>query len=123
MNKRYIVRLTPDERERLAQIVSTGRAAAYKIKHANILLKSDADGPKWPAAQTASAFLCAQQTVYNVRRRFVTQSLDAALERKRQARPSRTPILDGEGQARLLQIACSEPHGRGLPGNKVSYVT
>lgn len=91
------MRLTQDERDRLTEVVSVGNAAAYKIKHASILLKSDADGPKWPTAQTASAFSCAEQTVYNVRQRFVTQGLDAALERKRRARPPCAPMLDGEG--------------------------
>lgn len=109
MAMKYIVRLTQEERDQLTETVSTGKAAAYKIKHAHILLKSDADGPNWAAAQVASAFSCAQQTVYNVRQRFVSQGLDAALERKRRAHPPCAPILDGEGQARLLQIACSEP--------------
>lgn len=71
MNKRYIVRLTQNERDRLTTWVSTGKAAAYKIKHANVLLKTDADGPNWTDTQTASAFSCTQQTVGNLRPRFV----------------------------------------------------
>lgn len=62
MAKKYIVQLRRDERDRLTKTVSTVKAAAYKIKHANILLKSDAGGPNWSAAQVASAFSCAQQT-------------------------------------------------------------
>lgn len=109
MPKKYIVRLTIAERDRLTELVSTGKAAAYKIKHANVLLKVDADGPDWTDRQTADAFSCTAQTVVNIRQRFVAQGLEAALGRKRQARPSRAPVLDGEGQARLIQIACSQP--------------
>jgi hypothetical protein len=109
MNKKYIVRLSADEREQLTQMVSTGKAAAYKIKHAHILLKADADGPNWPDAKIADAFSCVAQTVFNVRQRWVTQGLEAALGRKHRAKPPCAPLLDGEGQARLVQIACSEP--------------
>lgn len=109
MVKKYIVRLTEDERQQLTELVSTGKAAAYKIKHAFVLLKADADGPNWTAKQTAAAFSCSMQGVYNIRQRFVTEGLQAALGRKPRQRPSRTPVLDGAGQARLLQIACSQP--------------
>lgn len=109
MHKKYIVRLTSDERDRLTDLVSTGKAAAYKIKHANILLKTDADGPDWTDARAATAFSCAPLTVFNIRQRFVERGLDAALERKRRAHPPRAPILDGDKQARLLSIACSTP--------------
>lgn len=109
MNKRYIVRLTGEERERLGSLVSKGKAAAYKIKHANILLKADADEAAWKDKRIAKAFGCHVQTVENVRQRFVTQGLDRALGRKKQARPSRQRKLDGEGEARLIALACSEP--------------
>jgi transposase len=109
MNKKYIVRLTDAERERLQALVTKGKAAAYKIKHANILLKGDADGPAWMDKQIAEAFGCHVHTVENVRKRCVLQGLDAALERKKQARPSRERKLDGEGEARLIALACSEP--------------
>jgi len=52
MNKKYIVRLTKAERIQLKQVIAKGKAAAYKIKHAHILLKVDADGPKMPTGQT-----------------------------------------------------------------------
>ena len=109
MNKRYIVRLTPGEREELACLVSKGKAAAYKIMRAHILLKADADGPGWFDRQIAEAFGCHARTVENVRRRLVLEGLPAALERKKRARPPRTPILDGAGEARLIALACSEP--------------
>jgi transposase len=109
MNKRYIVRLTPEERKHLEEFVSKGKRAAYKIKHANILLKADADGPGWPDEAIAEAFSVHEHTVRNVRQRFVEHGVNAALERKKQDAPSRKPILDGEKQARLLAIGCSQP--------------
>lgn len=109
MAKTYIVRLTNEERERLGALISKGKAAAYKIKHANILLKADADGPSWKDARIAEAFGCCVRTVEHVRRRCVTQGLQRALGRKKQARPSRQRKLDGEGEARLIAVACSEP--------------
>ena len=109
MNKKYIVRLTSEERKDLEKSVSKGRRAAYKIKHANILLKADADGPGWSDDAIAEAFSVHEHTVRNVRERFVEHGMKAALERKKQDAPSRKPILDGEKQARLLAIGCSQP--------------
>lgn len=109
MNKKYIVRLTTKERKYLEDFVSKGKRAAYKIKHANILLKADADGPGWSDEAIAEAFSAHSHTVRNVRQRFVEQGLDAALERKKRSAPPRKRILDGEAEARLLAIGCSEP--------------
>ncbi|MHC4200827.1 MAG: helix-turn-helix domain-containing protein [Planctomycetota bacterium] len=108
-NKKYVVRLTDGEREELACMVKKGRAAAYKIRHANILLKADADGPAWPDTRIAEAFGCHRGTVENVRRRCALEGLEAAIVRKRQKKLSRERKLDGEGEARLIAIACSEP--------------
>jgi len=109
MHKKHIVCLTEEERVLLAGLVSKGRAPAYKIKHANVLLKVDEDGPNWSDAQAAEAFSCAPRTVFTVRRRFVEHGLEAALERRQRDRPPRAPILDGEKEARLIQLANSEP--------------
>jgi len=107
--KKYIIRLTQAEREQLGALVKKGKAAAYRIKHANILLKADADGPAWIDKRIAEAFGCHVRTVENVRRRCVLEGLEAALERNKQARPRRERKLDGEGEARLIALACSEP--------------
>ena len=109
MNKKYIVRLTAEERKYLKEFVSKGKRSAYKIKHANILLKADADGPGWSDEAIADAFMVNSNTVRNVRQRFVERGLEAALARKKQRSPSRNRILDGEKEARLLAIGCSEP--------------
>ena len=109
MNKKYIVRLTAAERQKLQQMVSKGRAAAYKIKHANILLLADADGPAWSDEQIAEAVSCHPGTVANVRMRLVQRGVEGALARKKQDRPSRQRLLDGRKEARLIALACSEP--------------
>jgi hypothetical protein len=106
MAKRYIVRLTVAEREQLEQLVSSGKSAAYRIKHAHILLKADADGPAWSDEQIARAFGCHRNTVGNVRERFVEQGFEAALERKKRATPGRTPVCDGQAEAQLIALRC-----------------
>lgn len=109
MNKRYVVRLTEQEREHLHALIRKGKAAAYKIKHANILLKADADGPAWRDEAIATAFSVHTHTVAGIRERFVTQGLAAALNRKKQERPSQQPLFDGEAEARLIALGCSVP--------------
>lgn len=109
MNKKYIVRLTAEEHKELEDLVKKGKTQAYRIKHANILLAVDADGPNWPDYQAAKAYKCHQNTVVNVRQRFVEQGFEDALERKKQQSASRKRIIDGESEARLISIACSTP--------------
>ena len=109
MNKKYIVRLNSEERDLLEAMVKKGKGMVYKIKHANILLTVDADGPGLTDTQAAKAFHCHLNTVVNVRQRFVEHGLEGALERKKQEAPSRKRILDGEKEARLIAIACSKP--------------
>ena len=109
MNKKYIVRLTEAEREQLEVLVSKGKTAAYRVKHANILLMTDADGPNMADEQVAKALACHTNTVRNVRQRLVEQGFEAALERQKQERASRAKILDGEKEARLIAVCCSKP--------------
>ena len=108
VSEKFIVRLSPEERQRLEELVHKGKSVAYRIKHANILLKADADGPAWCDQQIADAFGCHVNTVANVRRRCVDDGLEAALDRKKRATPPVEPILDGAAEARLITIACSE---------------
>lgn len=109
MHKKYIVRLTSEEREQLQGIVSKGRAPAYKIKHANILLKADAQTTGWSDETIAQAFGCHRGTVEGIRKRLVLQGLESALERKKRDRPPREKILDGAKEARLIALSCSQP--------------
>ena len=113
--KKYLVRLEAEERARLEQLVGVGKAAAYRIRHANLLLSVDESeaGPKLKDAQAAEAFGVAVRTIESLRKRFVEEGLDAALERKKQVRPSVEWMFDGEKEARLIAIACGpKPEGR-----------
>ena len=113
--KKYIVRLEPEERSRLEQIVRVGRSGALMIRHANILLavdESDA-GQKLADAEVAKALGVAVRSVESLRKRLVEEGLDAALRRKNQVRPSVAKIFDGEKEAKLIPIACGpKPQGR-----------
>jgi transposase len=109
MNKKYIVRLTEQEREQLDALIRKGKTAASKIQHAHILLKADADGAGWSDEEIATAFSAHPRTVAGIRERFVEQGLEAALNRKKQERPSRPPSFDGEAEAHLIALRCSEP--------------
>lgn len=109
MNKKYIVRLTEQEREQLDALIRKGKAAASKIKHAHMLLKADANSADWSDEAIAAAFSVHTRTVAGIRERFVEQGLEAALHRKKQERPSRPPLFDGEAEAHLIALRCAEP--------------
>lgn len=109
MRAKYVVRLTLEERGQLEAVVSKGRHPAYRIRHTQILLKSDRDGPGWGDEAVAEAVGCHANTVYDVRQRFVLQGLEAALGRKNATRPPREKVLDGRGEAHLLALCQSRP--------------
>ncbi len=113
MRKRYIVKLTSDERQRLEGLINRGREAAYRRRHAQVLLLVDEgeDGPGYIDREAAEQAGFARRTVEQIRERCVTEGLTAALERKPHCR-SRPRKLDGDGEARLVSLACSEaPQG------------
>ena len=107
--KKHKVDLTAEERQTLETIVHKGVHSSLKLMRAHILLKADRNGPGWTDAQIAEAFGCHEKTVYNVRKRFATGGRLAALERQPQNHPSHVRKLDGEGEARLIALACSDP--------------
>ncbi len=97
--KRYVVELSPEERQQLTQLVSPGKRSARTLTRARILLKADQaqGGPAWPDDRIAEALGCGRRTVERVRQRLVEEGLEAALHHKPQARPSVAPKLDGAG--------------------------
>ena len=109
-NKKYRIRLTNDEQQELQALVSLGRTVAYKQTHARILLMSDESRTDGGMKDTdiASALGVGQSTVERIRKRCVQEGIDSALNRKEQLR-RRRKILDGEGEARLIAMACGEP--------------
>lgn len=101
MNKKYIVKLTKQERRMLGEVSHKGKSPAYKIKRANILLQVDQRIRGGKDEDVAQSLGCHLNTVRNVRERFVKEGLEMALERKKQEVPSRSKLLDG---ARLVGI-------------------
>ena len=110
MQKRYVVALTDAERVRLNGLIAAGTAPARKLTHARILLKADAApaGPGWVDDRIAEAVEVSQPTVARVRRQYVEQGLEAALNRRGPRREYRRK-LDGQQEARLVAVACSQP--------------
>jgi transposase len=108
--KKYIVTLTEEERQRLQEMLSRGKTAACKLTHARILLKADAaaGGPNWRDDTIAEALDVGRATVERVRKQFVEEGLDAALERRPPRRQYRRK-LDGDGEAHLIALACQQP--------------
>lgn len=114
MKKSYVVTLTDEERRSLRALVSSGKGAARKLTHARILLKADASpsGPDWTDAAISEGVDVSTATVERVRQRFVEEGLDAALVPRKPDRIYERK-LDGDGEAHLIALACSEsPEGR-----------
>ena len=114
MKKKYVVTLTEEERQMLREMVSRGKSAARKLTHARVLLKADQNegGPSWEDAAIAQGLEVGRATVERVRKRFVEEGLEAVLDRRRSQRQYQHR-LDGDGEAHLFALACSEaPEGR-----------
>jgi Homeodomain-like domain len=109
MNKKYIVRLSDEERGVCQEIVKRLKGSSEKVKRAQILLKADADGPAWPDARIAEAFDCRVQTVESLRKRLVTEGFEIAVEREKRATPPTACKLDGEGEAKLIAMRLGKP--------------
>ena len=80
MNKKFIVRLSDEERGVCQEVVKKLKGSSQKVRRAQILLKADADGPGWIDSRIAEAFNCRVQTIENLRKRLVTQGFELALE-------------------------------------------
>lgn len=109
MSKKYVVRLTQEERAQLEGIVSKGKTKARRFIHANVLLRADVGCQSWTDQQIAEAFGIHTNTVGNIRERFVLSGLESALSSKKQSASARERKLDGAGEARLIAMACSTP--------------
>nr|VFK04302.1 MAG: Homeodomain-like domain-containing protein [Candidatus Kentron sp. H]VFK07928.1 MAG: Homeodomain-like domain-containing protein [Candidatus Kentron sp. H] len=110
MQKRYVVRLSAQERENLEGLVNRGREAAYRRRHAQVLLLVDEGehGKSLIDREAAEQVGFTRQTVEQIRERFVCEGLQAALDRRPRSR-DRSRVLDGDGEARLVSLACSGP--------------
>jgi Homeodomain-like domain len=110
-NKKFVVKLSGEERERLGELIRKGKASAKAILKARILLKVDQGeaGEGWTDEEICRALDTNVTMVARVREKLVTEGLDAVLARKKRQTPPIEPIFDGERQAQLIALACSEP--------------
>jgi transposase len=109
MNKKYVVRLTDEERSACQAIVKKLKGSSEKVRRAQILLKADADGPEWSDVRIAEAFDCRVQTIENLRKRLVMEGFEQTLERKKRSEPPRACKLDGEAEAKLIAMRLGKP--------------
>jgi len=107
MNTKYPVVLNEEQRQYLEKITSSGKVSARQMRRAQILLKSDAQA-NWPYERIMAAFDVSAVTIAKIRKTFMEQGLEAALQRKKPDREYEH-ALDGEGEAHLIALACSEP--------------
>lgn len=109
--KRYVVRLSAAERERLDAMIRKGKSPAQRLLKARILLKAEVseDGEGWSDSRIIEALETSVSMVYRVRKQLVEEGLDAVLSRKASAAPAVARIFDGEKEARLIALACSRP--------------
>jgi transposase len=114
MAPRYRVTLSAQERDELEALTKRGKTHARRFIRARALLLCDAGphGPAWKVGDTATALGVTNRTIEHLKKRFVEEGLDVALERKPREKPPREVKFDGAFEARLIALACSDvPEG------------
>ena len=109
--KKYVVRLSCEERERLEALLRKGKSPAQQQLKARILLKADVSdaGEGWSDRQIVAALDTTPSMLYRVRKQLVEEGFEAVLSRKQRATPAVARIFDGEKEAKLIALACSKP--------------
>jgi hypothetical protein len=109
MHKKYIVRLSEEERQSCLDVVKKLKGSSQQVKRAQLLLKTDVDGSAWTDSKIAEAFNCRVQTIENLRKRVVTEGFESGLAGKKRQEPPTPPKLDGQGQAKLIALRLGRP--------------
>lgn len=109
MKKKYIVRLSSEERSRCEDVVKRLKGSRQKVMRAQILLKADINGPNWTDARISEAFGCSRRTAELVRERLVTEGFEMTLDGKRPLNPPRARVLSGEQEAALIAMRLGSP--------------
>jgi len=109
--KKYVAKLSTEERERLDTLIRSGKHPARKLTRARILLKADVGeaGEGWSDSQIAAALDTGLTTVARIRQQLVEEGLESVLTPKRSPASARTRIFDGAAEAQLTALACSAP--------------
>ena len=109
MNKKYIVRLTDEERAICEATVQKETGKSEKLRRATILLKADSDGPAWDDAKISEAVGCRTRTVENVRQAYVLEGFEGALVHQKRATSPTPKLLDGVAEAKLIALRLGRP--------------
>jgi len=109
MEKKYVVRLTEEEREVLREVLKKLKGRSQKVRRAQVLLKADADGPNWTDKKIAEAVSCRTKTVENIRQRLVAEGFEITLNGKKRESPPRQKVLDGEQEAKVYSAHQNGP--------------
>ena len=112
--KKYIVRLSGEEREALKRLVSSGKGSARMFTRAHVLLKADVgeEGPGWPDKKISEAFDVTVQSIERIRKQLVEEGFDSVLSRRKYTQKVSRKKIDGDVEAHLIALACSEaPEG------------
>jgi len=109
MQKKYIVRLTEEERLELQAVIKKLKGSSQKVRRAQVLLKADAEGPNWTDQRIAEAFGCRIQTVEKVRQRLVERGFHETLHGAQRPMPPTEKLLNGEQEARIIAMRLGAP--------------
>ena len=109
MEKKYIVRLSQDERDHLNEVIKKLSGSSQKVRRAHILLKADVNGPAWTDAKIAEAFSCRTKTVENIRQRLVMDGFEQTLNGKKRASPPVKKLLTGDQEAQIIALRLGSP--------------
>jgi len=109
MQKKYIVRLSKQERNMLREVVKKLKGGSQKARRAQVLLKADAEGPAWTDSRIAEAFGCRRQTIEMIRQRFVECGFQETLDGKKRLNPPTEKLLDGEQEAKIIATRLGPP--------------
>jgi hypothetical protein len=107
MQKKYIVRLSEDERCELREVIKKLKGSSQKVRRAQILLKADIEGANWTDERIAEAFGCRTKTVGNIRRRLVEKGFEETLNGSPRLSPPTENLLNGEQEARIMTLRLS----------------
>lgn len=109
MNKKYMVRLTTQERRILREVVKQLNGSSQKVRRAQMLLKADVAGPAWTDERIAEAFDSRVRTVEKLRARFVTEGFESTLHGKPREKPPTEKILSGKQESRVIAMRLGPP--------------
>jgi len=107
--KKYIVRLSDEERQECLDVIKKLSGSSQKVRRAQILLQSDIDGPSWTDRDIAEAYRCRIQTVEKLRQRVVERGFRETLDGKKRSQPPTPKCLDGEQEAKIIATRLGKP--------------